>query len=345
MKYYIDVLIKVCLLVCFQGFSLQFAQQASDLMQHDDPEIVISEIVDGLPSLQQAFTQLIDHGVAIPSLYDYMYAKLIDVIDDENDVFAEKLHEAVLDARILITKSILSEGFNLLKQNKIKRNAKKFPTFSEYLAEEYENFENASLEQQDHYLQKVITFMGMFMKNIFINKFDSALSSRQNIQDVQNPIFQYVLRNSSGLMKSRCLLWVNKLSHTMISPCLVVAAGTHNMSAVKFLVELGVDINESFNPYKKTALYNAVFYNSPEIVDFLIEQGADLNIVDHIGNSPLMAAVFYNRENIAQKLVDAGADCFVQNREGETAILIAHTKNYKNLEALLLPQELPEYIV
>lgn len=344
MKYYTHVLIKVCLIVCIQGFSFQFAQQTSDLMQHDDPEIVLSGIVNNLPSLQQDFTQLIDHGVDVPSLYDYMYAKLIDVIDDENDVFAEKLHEAICSARNLITISLLSEGFNLLKENKIQRCAKEFPTFSEYVAEQYKNFENVSLEQQDDYLKRATTFMGMFMKKIFINEFNTALSSRQNIQDIQDPIFQYVLRNSSGLMKSRCLLWVNKLSHIMISPCLVVAAGTHNMSAVKFLVELGVDINESFNPYKRTALYNAVLYNSPEIVAFLIDQGADVNMVDFKGSSPLMAAVFHNYQDIAQKLIDAGADCFAQNVDGLTPLSIAHTKNYKQLEALLLSQELLEHI-
>ncbi|AXK60284.1 ankyrin repeat domain-containing protein [Candidatus Chromulinivorax destructor] len=243
----------------------------------------------------------------------------------------------------------LDEGFDLLRDNKIKRNAQEFPTFEDFMIDMGKELQDDSdvqiIKNCENSFKQATNVMSIYMKNIFKDEFSKALSSCQSISDVQNPIFQYVIRNSSGFLKSRCLLWVNQLSREMSWSCLVVAAGRHNMSAVKFLVELGVDINESFNPYKRTALYNAVLYNSPEIVAFLIDQGADVNKVDFKGSSPLMAAVFHNYQDIAQKLIDAGADCFAQNIDGLTPLSIAHTKNYKNLESLLLSKELPEYIV
>lgn len=339
MKYCSYILINLFVFICFQGFSFQFAQQ-----EQDEPEVMILEIVNDLSSLQQDFTQLIDRGVQIPSFYDYMHDRLIDFIDDDNDVFAEKFHKTVCDARMLITKSLLSEGFNLLQENKIKRNAKAFPTFTQFIAEDCKFFENGSCQEQENCLKKATTVMGIYMKDIFKNKLSKALSSCQKIQDVQDPIFQYLIRNSSGLMKSRCLLWVNQLSDEMGCQCLLAAAGRHNMSAVQFLVELGVDINDSLNQYKRTALYNAALHNCSEIVAFLIDHGADVNIVDIKGTSPLMAAVFHNYQNIAEQLIEAGADCWAQNVNGLTPLSIAHKKNYKQLEALLLSKKLPEYI-
>jgi len=64
-----------------------------------------------------------------------------------------------------------------------------------------------------------------------------------------------------------------------------------------------------------TPLAAATSYNHIELVEFLISQGADVNIRDNEGDTPLYVA---ENIHIAQKLLDHGADPFVRNSEGKT---------------------------
>jgi ankyrin repeat protein len=62
-----------------------------------------------------------------------------------------------------------------------------------------------------------------------------------------------------------------------------------NLGAVKFLVEMGADVNAS-NYFGYTALHGAAFTGANEIVQFLVDKGASLHAEDEYGQTPLSIA-------------------------------------------------------
>ena len=60
-----------------------------------------------------------------------------------------------------------------------------------------------------------------------------------------------------------------------------------------------------------------------EIMDLLIERGADINALNKDGNTPLMLALYTNHREAAELLLQNKADQYIKNIEGLTAFVIA----------------------
>lgn len=76
--------------------------------------------------------------------------------------------------------------------------------------------------------------------------------------------------------------------------------------------------------YAATAnLFQAIQeYNDPKMVEECLKNGADPNLQDVEGKTPLMACITKHPKNI-QLLLDHGADVFVQDYKGNTALIYA----------------------
>jgi len=94
-------------------------------------------------------------------------------------------------------------------------------------------------------------------------------------------------------------------------------------------------INESDNK-GFTPLIIAAYNNQSDIIELLLQHGADSNIGDHNGNTALMGAVFKGYDPIVYKLLDAGADPNRQNAQGATALTFAATFHRNQVAQRLL---------
>ncbi len=83
----------------------------------------------------------------------------------------------------------------------------------------------------------------------------------------------------------------------------------------------------------------AVFYSATggiAVLERLIRRGADVNLQDQSGRSPLIAAVLMNRIDSAGLLLAAGADVNRPDRHGATALFYAADAGFFELARLLL---------
>ena len=69
-------------------------------------------------------------------------------------------------------------------------------------------------------------------------------------------------------------------------------------STVKFNINVEVDQD------RNTTLHFAVFYGQKEVVEKLIEAGAEVNKEDRSGNTPFHWAVLYGQKEIAELLAN-----------------------------------------
>jgi ankyrin repeat protein len=84
-----------------------------------------------------------------------------------------------------------------------------------------------------------------------------------------------------------------------------------------------------------TALFYAATADTT-VLGRLIQRGADLNLQDRKGRSPLIAAVMMNRIEAVRLLLAAGADVDRQDRNGATALFYAADAGSFTLAALLI---------
>ena len=116
---------------------------------------------------------------------------------------------------------------------------------------------------------------------------------------------------------------------------LMNAAGRGNLAAVKALLAKGAKVNavsdaKSSGEVKNgpiklgkfTPLNLATTYGPPELVKTLLDAGADVNVKDIRGMTPLMLAVSSDRQNpeIVRMLLARGADASLKDEFGQTAL-------------------------
>lgn len=121
---------------------------------------------------------------------------------------------------------------------------------------------------------------------------------------------------------------------TEVQTALMLAAYKSEKEIVELLVEHGADVN-STNSYGITALMlasNAFSKTQTQIVEYLIEHGADINAVNKIGESALFYATTVET---AKVLIDHGADINIVNEEGISILQSANTHSIE-IAAMLI---------
>jgi len=103
---------------------------------------------------------------------------------------------------------------------------------------------------------------------------------------------------------------------------LISAVIYQDLDKVRSLAEAGVDLDYQDRNYGSTALILACQYNMVEIGKYLIEKGVNVNIPAHSGHTPLMAATTRSEE-LVDLLLENGADASVALPDGTTAFTTA----------------------
>lgn len=106
---------------------------------------------------------------------------------------------------------------------------------------------------------------------------------------------------------------------------------------VKKHIKNGADVNET-NEAGESVLMQALHQRcSDELLELLIENGADLYAVDHEGVSVFESAITYNNLRMAERIIQEGIDVNVTKRaSGFTPLMAAICYNRFDIVELLL---------
>ena len=104
---------------------------------------------------------------------------------------------------------------------------------------------------------------------------------------------------------------------------LINAGATLSVEDALFFINAGGDIDAT-DGNGRSFLHYAVYDNRIDLVNVLIDAGADLNIKeDEFGRTPLHAAAGFGYTDIVRALIDAGANLNIQDDDGVTALDLA----------------------
>ena len=127
---------------------------------------------------------------------------------------------------------------------------------------------------------------------------------------------------------------VDMTSHPLWENALFMAASNGNIEVVKLLLKFGADSNIQ-NSHGTTPLHAAI-WGHYQLVKELLNAGALHTIVDMNGDTPLHLAVVASSLNVVEVLLDAGADPKMTNRQGMTPLNLANRRKSTSKIARML---------
>ncbi|MEI0699913.1 ankyrin repeat domain-containing protein [Brachyspira intermedia] len=125
----------------------------------------------------------------------------------------------------------------------------------------------------------------------------------------------------------------NSLDRVLAKDRFFKAAEKGNIERIKDLMDY-IDINTK-DTYGINALMHALIFNNLESVEFLLENGADLNSIDYEYQTPLMYAIQKNNAEIVKLLISKGANINFKDARNRTALDIAKSKGYDDIAKIL----------
>ena len=115
------------------------------------------------------------------------------------------------------------------------------------------------------------------------------------------------------------------------------ASSVGNLGRVRELVRQNPGLVNSYSPDGFTPLGLASHLGNKDVVQYLLEKGADVNATsrNQTGFSPLMAASEDGNKDIVKLLLAQGADIHARTNDGKTALSFAVEKGHNDVATLL----------
>ena len=119
---------------------------------------------------------------------------------------------------------------------------------------------------------------------------------------------------------------------------LLTAAKNGNINDVKSSLAAGANINAIAWRFDRgrTPLNQAVTYKHTNVVEYLINIGADINQLDKYGESPVGMAIRYKDYTVTKMLIDAGANVNISEKNGKKPIHFSVDMELMEITKLLI---------
>lgn len=108
-----------------------------------------------------------------------------------------------------------------------------------------------------------------------------------------------------------------------------VATLNGSQQLVETLLDMGADINDQDSNSGRTPLHHAVEAGKYHVAEYLISRGADVNKVTFAGNTPLHTASGREMDQMAKLLMTHGANVNIANLEGDTPKVVRSSEQTK----------------
>ncbi|HJM68964.1 MAG TPA: ankyrin repeat domain-containing protein [Candidatus Babeliales bacterium] len=163
-------------------------------------------------------------------------------------------------------------------------------------------------------MKKIIVFIGLLA-------FSGILVSAPGKRSLSTQFFD-VARYGETSIKRVVVDFVSNERDREGFTALMVAVRAGRLNVVNELIALGAEVNVASGPMLNTPLIEATIKGNLEMVEVLLEAGADVNKENRFGFTPLMEAADWGHLGIVKVLLEAGALVDSETDEFKTTALI-----------------------
>ncbi len=143
-----------------------------------------------------------------------------------------------------------------------------------------------------------------------------------NVDTKDNPLTLAIMRGNVEIAKILMEKGArHNISSSNIGKILNHLIAKNHTEMVKFLIDNGTYIDSRYRT--RTPLMTAAAMKNTDLVEYLLEHGANVNAIDSSGNSALIYAVSYRDLRTTEAILNHGPDLNIVNNEGRNAIAIA----------------------
>jgi ankyrin repeat protein len=153
--------------------------------------------------------------------------------------------------------------------------------------------------------------------------------------DERTPLHWASERGETASVKLLVERGANVDARTFQWTAVLLAARKARDEIVTFLIQSGADVNVE-DYHGRTALHWVVMYGGRATARLLADKGANINATDRWGKTALMWAIEKNRIKTVRVLLDTGADVEVKARYSVTALHLAAFLGYESIVRCLL---------
>ncbi len=160
-----------------------------------------------------------------------------------------------------------------------------------------------------------------------------------NFQDKygRTPLNEAVLCGNLDIIKALVESGADiKLMEKGGSSLLGCAACYQDKAFIQKILDRGASVNPQGSPHGFTPLMELAQNGNAEIVEFLIQKGANVNTASRYGDTALMVAAKNGRVEVVKILVKHGADINAQDKYGHTALSLAKSKFHDAVISVLI---------
>lgn len=189
-----------------------------------------------------------------------------------------------------------------------------------------EHLAQECLDNEERYdtFDEIIEGAHLLVSNKFRDGFFSAMNfivdSNEDLYQIQDPIFMYVMSHKDGFMKPMMREWVHEWEKTLDGGGFPLLNWCFNHAEIaKMLVDLKSDINMQ-DQGGWAPLHYAAFENCLKNAQIYLDTGADINIQNDMKLTPLHLAAWQNHIDMVRMLIDKGADLNLQDSQGDTPL-------------------------
>lgn len=151
---------------------------------------------------------------------------------------------------------------------------------------------------------------------------DVLVLSGANVDEIENFPRDLAPPKVSKMKRSRCQQQDAASRKEQVGPPLHKAVKARDKEAIRTLLQNGADIDELYRgqPPLHTALGEAILREKFDVVFLLLEEGANINLENSLGFTPLQIAALFDQQELVQRLIARGGDLQKQSSFGHAAV-------------------------
>jgi len=139
----------------------------------------------------------------------------------------------------------------------------------------------------------------------------------------------------------------NSIGSSPLNILCKIKSNSDSIHSIDYLINEGTDVNDK-DENGISPLLTACYFNNKKVLEHLIENHTadiNINIRNNYGDSALITLGYFNNEDFIKYLIDHKANTYLRNKNGDTLLNVVKSIKNRNIEEYLKNKNIGNYYI